>query len=144
MSARLSRQPRPTSWAHRNKLLPPSCITADPKLTRVGSDGLSNTSATTRRPSGVGASRRGSAFSRAASSRIWFNSSRETSVMSVKCRMVLLLQGEDGFLEDGNAFRKHVVGQVEGGQQADDGLVRAVDEQPPLQAALDDVRAGDS
>src|SRR5699024_12260998 len=47
-SARLSRQPMPTSFPGRYRLVPPSCATPLSKLTRVRSDGFSNTSPTTR------------------------------------------------------------------------------------------------
>src|SRR5262245_46615034 len=142
-SARLSRQPRPTSWAGRNRLCPPSCITADSKLTRVRNDGFSNTRPTIRLARVLFGSRRAwAALRRIASPRILTRSSLVTSVKSVKCRMRnsgLTRVRQDRFFKDGAALVEQFVGQVKRGKEADDGLVGAVDQQSSLQAALDHV-----
>src|SRR5262245_39644449 len=134
------------------------------KLTRVRSEGFSKTRPRTR-PSreGVGSWRACAAFRRAASANRWWISSAVRSSRSMKCRMMSisgnsvppLPNGERGegdyglplclvrqqyFFQHGAALIELLVGQGQGRQQPDDGAVRAVDEQPPLEALLHDWR----
>src|SRR6516164_4099781 len=157
-SGRLSRLPSPESLWLRNTASPPSWLIPAWKLTRVRSDGFSNSSPSTRPLStGLAFPLACDFLRRTASLSSLRMRPRSQSTRSMKCRrcgagryrcgcMFMAgssLAGHQRVFEHVTTFAELVVGEIERRQEAEHVPVGAVDEQPALQAAIDERRAVD-